>query len=150
MDRRIWEEFGERPDEVHQLAAAIKKAIAVAGEFVLPNVDQEMPEVRLLTALHIRRERNSKVRKMLLDDRRPKGLRCEICALSRPELDLSLQESLFEAHHLVPLAEVGERKTRLTDLALLCACCHRLVHGAMVLKSGWVGIAEARALVMPG
>lgn len=150
MDRRIWEEFGDRPDEVHQLAAAIKKAIAVAGDDVLPDVDQELPEGRLLTALHVRRERNSKVRKMLLDDRRPKGLRCEICALTRPELDLSLQESLFEAHHLVPLADAGERRTRLTDLALLCACCHRLVHRAMVLKSSWVSIAEARALVVPG
>lgn len=150
MDRRVWDEFGDRPDDVHRLAAAIKAAIVFAGANVLPEVDQELSEGRLLTALHLRRERNPKVRVMLLDARGPEGLRCEICFMSRPELQLPLQESLFEAHHLVPLAEAGERKTKLTDLALLCACCHRLIHRAMVLKSRWVGLAEARTLIVPG
>ncbi|MBB4570332.1 putative HNH restriction endonuclease [Rhizobium leucaenae] len=50
---------------------------------------------------------------------------------------------------MVPLAEAGERKTRLADLALLCAC-HRLIHRVMVSKTRWVGLAEARALLAPG
>lgn len=58
-----------------------------------------------------------------------------------------MQEAMFEAHHLIPLAEAGERKIRLADLALLCACCHRLIHRAMVLKLGWVSIAEVRSML---
>ncbi|MDR6901501.1 HNH endonuclease [Rhizobium miluonense] len=150
MDRRIWAEFGERPDEVRRIAAAIKAGVATAGSEELPEVDQELPEGRLLTALHIRRERNSKVRKLLLDDRRRLGLRCEVCDLSRPDLDISMQEAMFEAHHLIPLAEAGQRKTRLADLALLCACCHRLLHRAMMIQSRWVSIADARAIVISG
>ncbi|MNW10501.1 HNH endonuclease [compost metagenome] len=61
---------------------------------------------------------------------------------------MALQEAMFEAHHLVPLAETGERKTRLADLALLCACCHRLIHRAMVAKADWIGLVEARALLV--
>ncbi len=150
MDRLIWTEFGHRPEEVRQIAVAIKAGITAAGSNLLPEIDQELPEGRLLTALHIRRERNPKVRKMLLDDRRPGGFRCEICAIARPNLETSMQEAMFEAHHLVPLAEAGERKTKLNDLALLCASCHRLLHRAMVLRSCWVSVAEARTMIVPG
>ncbi|KAA3506451.1 HNH endonuclease [Agrobacterium rosae] len=150
MDRLIWAEFGQRPNDVHQIAAAIKAAIALPGQEALPDVEQELPEGRVLTALHIRRERNPKVRKMLLDARRPIGIKCEVCGLSRPDLEMSMQEAMFEAHHLIPLAEAGERKTKLLDLALLCACCHRLIHRAMVLQSCWVSVAEVRAMVVPG
>ncbi|CAN7661058.1 HNH endonuclease [Devosia sp. LjRoot16] len=34
----------------------------------------------------------------------------------------------FEAHHVTSVADAGERKTKVTDLALLCATCHRLLH----------------------
>jgi len=150
MDRYIWAEFGDRPDDVHRIADAIKSGIIIAGSEQLPDVEQELPEGRLLTALHVRRERNPKVRKMLIDDRRAAGFRCEICDLTRPDLEESLQESIFEAHHLLPLAEAGERKTKLSDLALLCACCHRLIHRAMASKARWMGLDEARALIAPG
>lgn len=150
MDRQIWKEFGEKKDELHRLAAAIRLGIAAATSEQLPEVEQELSEGRLLTALHIRRERNPKVRKMLLGERRLKGFRCDICDLTRPDLEEPLQEAMFEAHHLVPLAEAGERKTKLADLALLCACCHRLIHGAMVAKARWIGLVEARAIIVPG
>lgn len=147
MDRLIWAEFGQRPSEVREIAAAIKAGIAIVGSQAIPEVEQELPEGRLLTALHMRRERNPKVRKMLLDARRPHGLRCEICDLTRPSLEISMQEAMFEAHHLVPLAEVGERKTKLADLSLLCASCHRLIHRAMILRSRPVSVDEARSLI---
>lgn len=149
MDRLIWAEFGVRPDEVRRIAAAIKAGVTAAGSEVLPEVDEELPEGRLLTALHIRRERNPKVRKLLLAARHAAGFRCEICDLTRPDLEMSMQEAMFEAHHLVPLAEAGERKTRLSDLALLCACCHRLIHRAMVTRGSWVSVADARAMIVP-
>jgi 5-methylcytosine-specific restriction protein A len=148
-DRQIWAEFGDRPDELHKLASAISAGIAASDAEDLPDVDQELPEGRLLTALHIRRERNPKVRRMLLDDRRAPGFRCEICDLSRPDLEVALQEVMFEAHHLIPLAQAGERKTKLSDLALLCACCHRLIHRAMVMRSSWISLDDARAIVVP-
>jgi len=150
MDRQIWAEFGPRPNEVSLIAEAIVAGIIINGSEQLPDVEQELPEGRLLTALHIRRERNPKVRKMLLDDRRATGFKCEICDLTRTDLEEPLQEAMFEAHHLVPLSEAGERKTKLADLALLCACCHRLIHRAMVSKTRWIGLIEARVIIVPG
>lgn len=148
-DRKVWAEFGSHPDKVHRIATAIKSGIALAGLEQLPEVEQELPEGRLLTALHVRRERNPKVRKLLLDARRPSGFRCEICDIYRPDLDIVMQEAMFEAHHLVPLAEAGERKTKLADLALLCACCHRMLHAAMSIQSAWIGVDDAWSIIAP-
>jgi 5-methylcytosine-specific restriction protein A len=40
-----------------------------------------------------------------------------------------LGRGFAECHHLVPLAEVAfHRNTRLTDLAIVCANCHRMLH----------------------
>ena len=49
------------------------------------------------------------------------GLKCMACGFT-PRAD-----SQLDVHHLDPIAE-GERKTRLEDLAVLCANCHRLAH----------------------
>ena len=39
-------------------------------------------------------------------------------------------DSQLDVHHLHPLADGGERLTALTDVAVLCANCHRLAHMA--------------------
>ena len=36
--------------------------------------------------------------------------------------------SQIDVHHLLPLSEGGERLTSITDVAVLCATCHRLAH----------------------
>jgi Rad3-related DNA helicase len=53
------------------------------------------------------------------------GKKCMACDYV-PRVDAQL-----EVHHLRPLAEGGERMTNVaTDLAVLCANCHRLAHSA--------------------
>jgi hypothetical protein len=56
-------------------------------------------------------------------------LRCEACLLEDTQLPEELGEACFEVHHLRPLAKLHEPTiTRLDDLALLCANCHRMIH----------------------
>jgi 5-methylcytosine-specific restriction endonuclease McrA len=53
------------------------------------------------------------------------GRRCMSCDFV-PKVD-----SQLEVHHLFPLADGGERVTKIqTDVAVLCANCHRLAHSA--------------------
>ncbi len=146
-DREIWERYGNRPKDVRRIAQGILSGMTMleAGE-ILPD-DEEFSEGRILTALHLKRERNPKARAMLLDDRRSRGLSCEVCGLARPDLGPELQEALFEAHHVIPLAEAGERRTKLSDLSLLCACCHRLIHRAITINGSWLSVAEGRSLI---
>ena len=50
------------------------------------------------------------------------GKVCMVCGFV-PRVD-----SQLDVHHLHPLADGGERLTSLTDVAVLCANCHRLAH----------------------
>jgi hypothetical protein len=54
---------------------------------------------------------------------------CEACGHRSLALANSLGDACFEVHHLVALSAVEhEIITRLDDLALLCANCHRMIH----------------------
>ena len=70
---------------------------------------------------------------------------CEICGCIEPEDPLG--ESIFEAHHIFPLAAGEERKTKLGDLALLCANCHRMLHRAISTEKRWIAISEAQCIL---
>jgi len=145
-DRAIWEEFGDRPKEVAKLAAAIRAGID--SQVTDDEGDEpEFLEGRLLTQMHYRRERSRKLRASFIAQKASAGFVCEICDLSRPTLSVEFQSALFEAHHIVPIAEVGERRTKLSDLALLCACCHRLIHKLISRDRRWISVAEARSIL---
>jgi 5-methylcytosine-specific restriction protein A len=147
-DRAVWQEFGSKPEEVRRLAEAITVGMGQLRADATANDDvDEFREGRILTELHKRRERNKALRKRLLTRRAAEGLKCDLCSLHRPELDKSLQEALFEAHHLVPLSSTEERVTRLADVALLCACCHRLLHCLIQVRGEWLDLAQAKAAI---
>lgn len=69
-------------------------------------------------------ERNEKLkRKALLANRRSNSdkLKCEGCNF------LNEDRALFDVHHKRPLM-AGPRRTRLSELAVLCPVCHRKAH----------------------
>ncbi|WP_425336169.1 hypothetical protein [Sinorhizobium numidicum] len=48
----------------------------------------------------------------------------------------------------MPLADaVGQVSTRLSDMVLLCAGCHRFVHKLISSQRRWVSIQEARSVL---
>lgn len=148
MDRHIWQEFGNRPDEVRRLARLIRDGIGASEDIADESREEpEFYEGRLLTRLHLYRERNPRVRARLLLSRRADGLRCEICDQTYSHIPQEMVEALFEAHHVIPVAEAGERRIRVQDMALLCACCHRLIHRAISVKGRWVSVAEVRSIL---
>ena len=57
-------------------------------------------------------------------------LYCELCLEGQvPRYPTGLAERIFEVHHRTPLAAAGTPvRTTLSDLAVLCANCHRSVH----------------------
>jgi 5-methylcytosine-specific restriction enzyme A len=151
MDRHIWSEFGSRPDEIRSIAELIKAGVKVAitiPERVDNYEDDEFFEGRILTELHKRRERNPNVRKRLLSSRRRSGrLACDLCSGHSLSNDPVFEDASFEAHHTMPISMAMARVTRLADLSLLCANCHRLVHRAISSKKRWLTIDECRKLL---
>ncbi|KIQ02981.1 hypothetical protein RU07_10435 [Agrobacterium tumefaciens] len=98
-------------------------------------------EGRWLTGRH--RFRDARLRKRLLQ--RSKELRCEICDFVPPLFDRDMQESFFEAHHRVPIAAAeGSVSTKVCDMSLLCASCHRFIHRLIAAEKCWVTPTDAR------
>jgi 5-methylcytosine-specific restriction enzyme A len=148
MDKQIWAEFGDDATETAKVSAAITGSLAS-----MPNLselddieDEEFREGRLLTTTHRKRERNPRVRKQLIEVRSKLGaLSCDLCHCSSPLAgDDSYADSIFEAHHVVPLGEGNTTTTHLKDLALLCANCHRLLHRKIAREKKWTSVAHAR------
>jgi 5-methylcytosine-specific restriction protein A len=149
-DRWVIKDFMERPEEMKRLANAIRAA-AAAGEFDgLPAVeglelddDEGVPEGRLLLRRYLDRERDQTIKRKKIEQVRRQGgnLACQVCAFDFGATYGARGEGYIECHHVVPLHVTGETKTRLADLILICANCHRMIHRG----SPWLTPDELRA-----
>ena len=145
MDRAVWEEFGNDPVRTRELARLIRSGIEVS-EATEDQADEDIfTEGRIVTEVHKQRERHPRLREKLIQQRRRSGrLVCELCnCFPHPSM---YGEAIFEAHHILPLAAAMERKTKLSDMALLCANCHRMIHRAIARKARWINLSEARQM----
>lgn len=153
VDREIWASLGKDPMRTKELAALIRAGIDVQRGVEVDNVEvedeDEFAEGKTVTRTHLRRERAPQLRRKLLAQRRGDGrLHCDICGVTTTSADSGISEAIFECHHVRPLATQGERKTKVADLALLCANCHRKIHRAMALKKRWLSIADAKETIL--
>ena len=63
-------------------------------------------------------------------------LQCEVCSFDFSVKYGELGEGFIEAHHTVPVAKLrGKRKTKLSEIALVCSNCHRMLHRGKTLLS---------------
>lgn len=144
-DASVWAEFANRPAVLKAAAEAIRKA-ADAGETLTglygddEDDDADAPEGRLLTRMHRRRERDGKLprRKKAQVLKRTGKLACEGCGFEFKAYG-PRGETFAEVHHKRAVQDLrpGDR-TKLSDLAILCANCHRMVH----VKRPWLSLEE--------
>ncbi|MGW9596911.1 HNH endonuclease [Streptomyces chartreusis] len=136
LDVEVLHEFLARPDEMNEVARLIRQGITAGDLQDLVQTDDELdddfsaPEGRLLLRRHRARERNKGLRKKKIESVLRKGgtLACEACGFDFAEVYGERGVGYVECHHVVPLHEAGEGKTKLSDLALICANCHRMIH----------------------
>lgn len=84
-------------------------------------------EGRRRLVLHLQRERNHTV--VRNKKKLAASLDCEICGFSFSRIYGGAATDYCEVHHLLPLSEVEhDTRTRMEDLSILCANCHRVVH----------------------
>lgn len=90
-------------------------------------VEIEAQEGRAVLRVHLRRERSRK----LIDDFKASliSFACEACGDDMEAIYGQIGAGYIEAHHKVPVALIEEGETtKLSDLAALCANCHRIIH----------------------
>lgn len=132
LDKEIWDEFSDRPEDVRVLAEAIRASaeLDVPAAGMESDLADEYAEGRYVYRLHRARERNPEVTKRKKRQAKKTGpLTCEVCGLVPEEVYGENGERAIECHHLLPLSRYERgQKTRLDDLALVCATCHRVLH----------------------
>jgi len=146
-DREVVAEFPlSRKRELADLAIAILRELSIEPQPDAVPVEEVFIEGQVITASH--RRRDARLRRRLLDKCRDEGLVCEVCDFAPPSLSRALRESFFEAHHVVPLSRSGGHiSTRVTDMALLCAGCHRFIHKLIASQRRWISIHKARTVL---
>ena len=147
LDVEVWTEFADSPEEIARIAAAIR---ANAADYKLdddePRYTTEASEGKLLSRLHQRRERNAKLveSKKALTLTTHGKLCCEACDFDFATIYGEYGFGFIEAHHLRPLHTLLPGSvTRLEDLALLCANCHRIIHA----RTPWLTLEQLTALI---
>ncbi len=109
---------------------------------VLIDIDLEGKEGSKSFRTHIQIERDPKLvrakKHAVLEE--TGRLKCEVCDFDFFEQYGEVGNGFCEVHHLLPLAQKGRRTTTLSNLAVVCSNCHRIIHRGRKL----LGLQELR------
>ncbi|MER5595864.1 HNH endonuclease [Streptomyces sp. NPDC002265] len=141
-------DFTDRPAEMLAAARALRAGLASTETIGIPAQEGEADaarEGRLLTRWALHRERSRPLRDRKIRAALAEGgtLHCEVCSFDFTAAYGELGDGYIEVHHRLPLHISGVTDTRIKDLALLCANCHRMCHRSFLGES-WRTPADLR------
>jgi len=107
--------------------------------------ESRYPEGAASYGLHRKFERDTSLSEKAKQKRLAEAgcLCCDVCGFDFEQEYGDLGAGYIEAHHTVPVSQLtGDTKTQLSDLALVCSNCHRMLHRGPRLLS----LMEVRVL----
>lgn len=140
----VW--YADKPE----CAALVDKVLRLikrdAEADQLPDVDAKASEGNPRLVAHLQRERNStivkKKRTQVLAE--TGALCCEICGFDFKKVYGEHGKEFCEVHHLISLHKSdGIVETKLSDLAIVCSNCHRILHRVSPMPS----ISELKIII---
>jgi 5-methylcytosine-specific restriction enzyme A len=152
VEEEVWTEFAGDAVRCQRVADAIVASLyapEIGAPWSEPDLDdglQEAPEGRLLTRVHMTRERNRK----LVESKRQQAMKrdgklvCEVCGFDFAICYGTRGIGFIECHHTKPVETLAEgHKTHINDLALVCANCHRIIHR----MRPWLLVTDLKELI---
>lgn len=114
---------------------------------IIAEEDDELafPEGKEIFRLHKSKERNVELIKAIKQKHLQKDskLCCQVCNFSFIDKYGELGEGFIEAYHLFPISQLtDETETKISDLALVCSNCHRMLHR----RRPWLTLDELKQL----
>jgi 5-methylcytosine-specific restriction enzyme A len=150
LDLEVLEFFRRDPAIASSAAKALSSVREddLGGRILATGVEEfeeEVQEGRLLYRRHriYERSRSLRLSRIKAAMETDEGLACQACRFDFARSYGRLGEGYIQVHHVVPLHESGQVRTRLADLALLCANCHVMAHRARP----WPTVAELRGII---
>lgn len=141
LEKEIWDEYADDKNRLINTVKAIRNAASIIPppkDEIELETEELFNEGRILTQLHIRRERNQKVVKRKKETvlNMTGALKCEVCSFNFYAVYGELGYGFAECHHITPLSSLdSEGKTTISELAIVCANCHRMLHRSRPLLS---------------
>jgi hypothetical protein len=139
------EAVGDFLGELFALAQSRRKADDLDDD--RPPVRDSFPDGKVKQRLHLSRERNQKIVRQAKDlaMQREGCLKCACCEFEFEPIYGRIGSGFIEAHHTKPLSTLHEdgEETRVEDVALVCANCHRMLHR----YRPWLGIQELKRVI---
>jgi 5-methylcytosine-specific restriction protein A len=126
------EEFKRDHGRLTGLAATFREVPELAAAPDEDDGARVYPEGRYAYRIHRSRERSPRLARDKKRQAAQHGrLACEVCGLAPEQLYPENGDRALECHHIIPLSSLsGVKSTRLEDLALVCASCHRVLHSS--------------------
>lgn len=148
MDARIIAEFRAHKATMQARASAVRALLVTGEKIQAHDLEQDDPGVReggIIEVVARRRERDPALRARKIEATTAAGLpiACEVCGFDFGVTFGERGAGYIEVHHVRPLHVSGETATRLSDLALLCANCHRICH-----RGAWITPSALRQLML--
>lgn len=138
LDKEVFNEFKDQKELLGSLAKAIKNSVEYTEiKNDILNVKETYyddfwrPEGSVLYRYHLARERNATLVKKKKEQALKlfEKLECELCEFDFFKTYGEIGYGYIECHHRKPLHTLTEdTKTKLDDLMLVCANCHRMLH----------------------
>ncbi len=155
-EEEVWKEFAGDQKRLAQVASAIRQRVEIGKTeeksyrdgipITIEPDEDEFPEGRVLFREHRARERNralvqaAKSRFLKANGR----LACQACGFSFRDKYGVVGEGYIECHHVVAVSDLKPNaKTKVSDIALLCSNCHRMVHR----RRPWLSMEELKSLL---
>lgn len=120
--------------------------LRISQEIDLTEDDEEFPEGKANLRSHLIRERNTRLIKSAKQQYFQKNpdMKCQICGFSFVEVYGEIGKQYLEGHHIKPVSELDDGcKTKIEDIILICANCHRMIHR----KRPWLDINSIQKLI---
>jgi 5-methylcytosine-specific restriction protein A len=156
LEEVVWKEFAHDQARLQATADTIRAYVVAGNVPSQPGVadqvgttateDFEAPEGALLTREHVSRERNRRLveQKKQVAMEKQGSVACEVCGFDFGKVYGERGVGFAECHHTTPLSSLKPgAKTKLEDLSLLCANCHRMVH----VRKPWLAVAELQTML---
>jgi len=146
----VWNLYANNKQELSRVAHSIKRLINTKDEIeklpALVQDEEESNEGQILSRNHRYRERDpvlvKKKKKRFIE--KHGYLHCEACSFNFIEVCGERGNGYIECHHTKPVSQLEKNeKTKISDLVVLCANCHRMVHR----KKPWLSMEELKTVL---
>lgn len=144
LEAEVWSDFSQDVEALSGVSASILNAARAGIRIGDDDEGAQSREGTILMKLHRYRERDSGLARRKKESalKATGRLRCEACGFDSAERYGERGLGVIDVHHKTPLhALAAGAVTKLADLALLCANCHRVIHA----RKRWISVEELAA-----